>query len=446
MTSRRAGPPDGGYGWVVVTSAFFIMGLTAAVLKNFGVFFLDIQRHFGVLSSTASWVTSTTIAMFHLGVLCSILSAAPAASVLTLKFSQRVVIIVGGLLTASGMLLASLDLGLPWLYLTMGALQGTGISFSWIPANSIVSHYFIRWRPIAYAIASSGECVFAFIFSPFFHWLIEMYSWQGALLIVGGLQLNLCVCGALMRPLETTRGSSQETKDAPEGNAAASIFQGSLLRKPEFILYILFAIFAAAGFFIPPLFLVPFANSVGMDKYWPASLLSVLALADLAGRLVCGWVANMRLLRNLQLLTMVVTLVGVVLLLLPISHNYWAIVFFTSLYGFLFGCMVAIHITAIVDIVTLEGFDSSLGMLMLFRSVGGFIGPPAAGWLVDETSDYSVAFYLSGLCLISSSVFVVLVDRLLQRRKPAEAEVHQADSSLESWDAKKRSSESFIEF
>lgn len=65
--SKRANPPDGGYGWVVVLSAFLVMGLTAAVLKNFGLFFRDIQTHFGVLTSTTSWVTSTTIAMFHLG-------------------------------------------------------------------------------------------------------------------------------------------------------------------------------------------------------------------------------------------------------------------------------------------------------------------------------------------------------------------------------------------
>ncbi len=51
--------------------------------------------------------------------------SAPAASALTLQFSQRVVIIVGGLVAASGMLLASLDLGLPGLYLTMGVLQGS---------------------------------------------------------------------------------------------------------------------------------------------------------------------------------------------------------------------------------------------------------------------------------------------------------------------------------
>ncbi|KAM3610389.1 uncharacterized protein V6R79_003235 [Siganus canaliculatus] len=429
MTSHRARPPDGGYGWVVVMSAFFVMGLTAAVLKNFGLFFLDIQNHYGVPTSTTSWVTSTTIAMFHLG--------APLASVLTLQFSQRIVIMVGGLLASSGMLLASLDLSLPWLYLAMGVLQGLGISFSWIPANSMVSHYFAKWRPIAYAIASSGECVFAVMFSPFFQWLIEMYSWQGSLLIIGGLQLNLCVCGALMRPLESVQRSRQETKDNLECAAAVlppkrrPIFNCALMRKPELFLYILFAIFAAAGFFIPPLFLVPFTSSLGMDKYWPALILSILALSDLAGRLICGWIANMRLLRNLQLLTIVVTLLGVVLLLLPISHNYWTIMVFASLYGFLFGCVVSIHVTSIVDIVTLDGFDHALGLFMLFRSIGGFVGPPAAGCLVDETHDYSTAFYLSGLCLISSAVFVVLVDYLVQKRKATEAESHQLFDRVE---------------
>lgn len=49
---------------------------------------------------------------------------------------------------------------------------------------------------------------------------------------------------------------------------------------------------------------------------------------------------------------------------------------------------------------------------------------PWTGWLVDQTEDYSTAFYFSGLCLVSSAVFVVLVDRLIQRRKVAEAEVH----------------------
>uniref|UniRef100_A0A8C1M3M6 Zgc:114041 n=1 Tax=Cyprinus carpio TaxID=7962 RepID=A0A8C1M3M6_CYPCA len=413
MERYLSDPPDGGYGWVVVTSAFFIMGLTAAVFKNFGLFFLEIQSHYDVLTSTTSWVTSTTIAVFHLG--------APLASALSMHLSQRAVIMVGGLLAASGMIIASLGLSLPWMYLSMGVLQGLGISFSWIPANSMVSHYFKRWRPIAYAIASSGECVFAMGFSPSFQWLIDSYSWQGSLLIIGGLQLNLCVCGALMKSLPAAQTSIQDKPvlDTKEESRTLKkgTFQCSLIQRPELLLYIMFSILATAGFFIPPLFLVPYANSLGMEQYWAASVLSVLALADLLGRLVCGWLANLRLMRNLQLLTMVVTALGVVLLLLPIAQSYWSILVFSSLHGFLFGCVVAIHVTSIVDIVGLEGFDSALGLFMLFRSSGGFVGPPAAGWLVDWTHDFSASFYLSGLCLVLSGVFVVLVDRLVEKKK-----------------------------
>ncbi|XP_055056730.2 monocarboxylate transporter 13 isoform X2 [Misgurnus anguillicaudatus] len=414
MDKRLVDPPDGGYGWVVVTSAFFIMGFTAAVLKNFGLFFLDIQRHYSVCASTTSWVTSTTIAVFHLG--------APLASALSMHLSQRTVIMIGGILATSGMVLASLDLSLPWMYVSMGVLQGLGISLCWIPANSMVSHYFKHWRPVAYAVASSGECVFAMIFSPLFQWLIEIYSWQGAVLIIGGLQLNLCACGALMRPLppnSVMQNSLQDKllSDSKDQTKPPVTFQWSLIQRPELLLYIVFAILAAASFFIPPLFLVPYANSRGMEQYWAASILSVLACADLLGRLMCGWLATLRLVRNLQLLTVVVTTGGVVLLLFPIAESYWGIVVFSSLYGFLFGCVVAIHVTSIVDIVGLEGFDSALGLFMLLRSSGGFVGPPAAGWLVDWTNDFSAGFYLSGICLVLSSVFVVFVDRLVQKKK-----------------------------
>lgn len=236
----------------------------------------------------------------------------------------------------------------------------------------MVRHYFKHWHPIAFSISSSGECVFAMAFSPFFQWLIETYSWQGALLIIGGLQLNLLVCGALMQPLKPKALSqtsslmagyedlSKTTKKAP--------FFCSMIQRPELLLYIAFAILAASGFFIPPLFLVPYANHMGIEQYWAAFLLSVLSLADLLGRLACGWLANLRVLRNLQILAIVCIGLGVVVLLLPLAHAYWPIMIFTAIYGFLFGCIVAVHITSIVDIVGLAGFDTALGLFILLGS------------------------------------------------------------------------------
>lgn len=250
----------------------------------------------------------------------------------------------------------------------------------------MVSNYFRHWRPIAFSISSSGECVFAVAFSPFFQWLIETYSWQGALLIIGGLQLNLLVCGALMRPLKLEAFSQTSSlmmgpKDLSK-TSRKTPFQCSVVQMPELLLYIGFAILAASGFFIPPLFLVPYANHIGIDQYWAAFLLSILSFADLLGRLACGWLATLRMLRNFQILAIVTILMGVVVLLLPLAHAYWPIMAFTALYGFLLGCVVAVHITSIVDIVGLAGFDSALGLFMLLRTSGAFVAPPVAGQCV----------------------------------------------------------------
>lgn len=50
-------------------------------------------------------------------------------------------------------------------------------------------------------IAVAGSGIGTFIFAPLTDWLIQEYSWRGALVIIGGLMLNFVVCGAIFRPL-----------------------------------------------------------------------------------------------------------------------------------------------------------------------------------------------------------------------------------------------------
>ncbi|NWJ12242.1 MOT2 protein, partial [Crypturellus undulatus] len=435
MLGKENNSLDGGYGWVVVVSAFVVMGLTAAVLKTFGLFFVEIQQHFDGLASMTSWITSITIAIFHLG--------APVASSLCVKYTHRAVVITGGVLAFSGMALGFLGLDMVWMYATTGFLQGLGISFSWIPAISIVSHYFSKKRALANAIASAGECAFAFTFGPFFQWLIGQYGWKGALLIIGGLQLNICVCGALMRPLkrgylpnmscpdtETPPGTRTSGRDNVSSPITHKIFNWMLLRRLEFVLYAIFGILAAMSFFVPPLFLVPLSYSLGIDESWTASLLSVLALVDFAGRLLCGWYANLHLTRTVHLLAMTIALISTSLMLLPLANNFLSLAIFTGFYGFFFGTTVAIHITVLADVVGMSDFDSALGLFMLIRSTGGFLGPPLAGLIVDMTGDYRAGFYMAGAILILSAVFLVILDQLQQRQEKENQTKTKSEKSM----------------
>lgn len=222
----------------------------------------------------------------------------------------------------------------------------------------MVGLYFERRRPLANALASAGECILTFVLTPLFQLLIDSYSWRGALLILGALQLHLCVCGMLLRPLEATRDVTCEVKGEEEGldlellpkdsskQCKPSYLEVEELRKSErsdqgvieacpdgdedsaetvqknrtmraevrttilryvdytlitnarFMVYSMFGVFAALGFFAPALFLVPYARSKGIEEYQAAALMSISAVLDLFGRVFFGWLANLRLVQT----------------------------------------------------------------------------------------------------------------------------------------------------
>ncbi|XP_059215652.1 monocarboxylate transporter 12-B-like [Centropristis striata] len=161
------------------------------------MFFVEFQLHFEKDYATTAWIhsliDSTTM-------LC-----APLGGFLTNRFSCRFTVILGGLLSASGLVLSSFATSLEYLYISLGILTGLGYALTYTPSIAMVGRYFNERKALAYGIAMSGIGIGTFIMAPAVQLLIEHYSWRGALLILGGFVSNLCVCGALMRPLEPTR-------------------------------------------------------------------------------------------------------------------------------------------------------------------------------------------------------------------------------------------------
>lgn len=54
---------------------------------------------------------------------------------------------------------------------------------------------------MAYGIGLSGSGIGTFVLAPLVQLLIDLYSWRGALLVLSAFVANLCVCGALLRPI-----------------------------------------------------------------------------------------------------------------------------------------------------------------------------------------------------------------------------------------------------
>ncbi len=50
-------------------------------------------------------------------------------------------------------------------------------------------------------LAVAGSGIGTFLFAPFIEYLIQEYSWRGAVIILGGIMLEMVLCGAVFRPL-----------------------------------------------------------------------------------------------------------------------------------------------------------------------------------------------------------------------------------------------------
>lgn len=95
----------------------------------------------------------------------------------------------------------------------------------YLPAIVSVTCYFERRRAFATGIAVCGSGICSALFAPLTDWLIEIYGWKGAMVIISALILNCCVFGALLRPLE----ESVEAADSSMGLVEEGDHEAELL-------------------------------------------------------------------------------------------------------------------------------------------------------------------------------------------------------------------------
>ena len=81
---------------------------------------------------------------------------------------------------------------------------GIGCTIIDTPILNLLSQYFRRRRVLACGIGFSGSSVGGLVLPPIITLFISLYSIRGALLLLGGLWLNVLVVGAIMRPLPLT--------------------------------------------------------------------------------------------------------------------------------------------------------------------------------------------------------------------------------------------------
>ncbi|CAG9767259.1 unnamed protein product [Ceutorhynchus assimilis] len=189
--SDKPNIPDGGWGWVVVFATFVLCMIADGITFSFGLLYIEFLNEFEASKSATSWIGALFMAVP--------LMTGPLMSALVDKFGCRPMTIVGGLIAALGFVLSSQCYSLSYMYVTFGVIAGFGLGLIYVTVVVSVAFWFEKKRTLAVGIGSSGIGIGTFVFSPFSTYLIEELGWRGTTLILAGVFLNMCICGALMR-------------------------------------------------------------------------------------------------------------------------------------------------------------------------------------------------------------------------------------------------------
>src|SRR5215470_3363454 len=170
------------YGWLIVAVVFISMGIGVNVRTAFSLLFPPILGEFG-------WDRGVTAGAFSFGfVVSAVLS--PLIGRQMDRAGPRLVMELGVLLMAAGLLLAPLTRE-PWhLYLTIGVLVGAGsVCLGYSGQSLFLPNWFVRRRGLAMGIAFAGVGIGSMTLLPTVQLIIERFGWRSACVALGGLVL-----------------------------------------------------------------------------------------------------------------------------------------------------------------------------------------------------------------------------------------------------------------
>ncbi|KAF3689556.1 Monocarboxylate transporter 2 [Channa argus] len=411
-------PLDGGWGWMVVFGAHISIGFAYSTPKALSIFFKEIQEDLGASYSEIAWISSIMLAAMYAG--------GPVSSVLVNRFGSRPIVISGGLMCGLSMVTASFGSSIVYLYFCIGIIGGCGLSLNLNASLTIISKYFVAKRPLANGLAMAGSPVFLCVLAPLNQYLLDKFGWRGSLFILGGLMLNCCVAGALMRPVVVPckpGSSALQNKVEEQSNKCNPKLKGSCMKNATFldlsffkdrgfVIYLIGNMMFIFGAYAPIVFLSAYAVVQGVEEYSAAYLLSITGFVDMFVRPGTGLVANTKWIRSRiqYFFSFAMIFNGTCHLLCPLMKSYTFLVVYAVFFGIGFGMVFALIFECLMDLMGNQRFPSAVGLVTIIECFPMLLGPPAAGLLVDIFGDYKYLFFMCGSVIVTGGLFLFIMN------------------------------------
>jgi MFS family permease len=404
------------YGWVIVGVVFVSMAIGVNARTAFSLLFPPILEEF-------RWDRGVTAGAFSFGFLLSAIMS-PLLGRLMDRAGPRVVMEMGVLFLAAGLLLAPLTTEVWHLYATLGVLLGGGsVCLGYTGQSLFLPNWFVRNRGLATGIAFAGVGVGSIILFPVMQFAIETYGWRTACWTLGLIALVLLApINLLLRKRPEDIGLLPDGDAAPEPSAApkpsnvvdpvwASI-DWTLTRAMRTARFWWIAIGYFCGlyaWYAVQVHQTKYLTEIGFSPTLAAWALGFVSLVGIPGQIALGHISD-RIGREWVWTAGMLGFAACYLLLLALQAvPSPALLYLMVLAQGVLGYGVTSVFAAIVaEIFQGKHYGAIFGTLMLVAISGGAAGPWATGALFDAYGNYTIAFWIGVVLSIVSALAIWL--------------------------------------
>lgn len=405
--------PDSIHSWITAGACAFATFFGVGGRRSAGFLYVAILDTFHTTRSQASW----PIVLMGGVLLLAGLIAGPLAH----KFTARPVALVGGFISACGLMLCFYATSVQYLVFSLGIVHAIGSGMVFVVIPTVINEHFLKYRGLAMGINFAGSTMGTFVFPKLLELCTLHFGFRGALLLFGAFSLNSIAFSLFLRQPTWLKGrladhappksEDAESADTKKATVNTGSFRHGLTVFASPMFYVIMYSFIAFSFAFECYisFLVDFAVDRGINVSHAVTLLSASSIADLVGRLTLPAMADGRLLSRRTLLTTSFLLLGSLYLMLPYAMNYGLVFAMATGIAFFIGTSVVLFSVLLAEYLGIQRVSMAYGMVAASAGMTSLGKPFVVGYFRDVSGSYDNLFRLCGAVVLLGALMWIVV-------------------------------------
>jgi MFS family permease len=399
---RAESPADSAAAWLRLAVVVLLATIGGIGMWSFVVALPAIQAEFGIARADASLpFTMQMIGFAGGGVLMGRLVD---------RYGIAAPLGLGTISLSAGYIATGWSSSLWQVALSHGLLIGFGCSATFGPLMADISHWFVRRRGIAVAIAAAGNYIAGTIWPPVVQHFISTSGWRATHIGIG------LFCLVAMFPLIFALRRRIEDHHSDAAGAAAARRQAEAPFSPLTlqVMMCLAGIACCVAMSMPQVHIVAYCGDLGYGVARGAEMLSLMLGFGIISRIASGFIADR--IGGVRTLLLGSVLQGSALFLYLWFDGLVSLYVISALFGLFQGGIVPSYAIIVREYFSPREAGTRVGLVLMATLLGMALGGWLSGWIFDLTGSYRAAF-LNGLAwnLVNVSIMTWLLQRSRRR-------------------------------